>query len=314
MGKDDCGVCGKKVEDGVCCERCEVWSHQTCVGLSRTPPKVLENTLLIFLCTMCLDTSREEWKNSKGNKKERMEGRMENKAAQTECLQQEAKEVEPEVVEIGVRDAVGGKDGCKCVGQGKGKAQMMKKAVKRVPPIQVVGDSMMKNVKSQLGCKAEGSGVESLSGARIGEVKRKVEEKAGEIKDGLLIIQGGGNNLENIGTEDTVKEVVEAVKAMEGKKVSVAVVGVMRRPREGERYERIRQRTNARLQEELVQIKIEWMKERKGNVSFIDLDGVLREGMDFNGDGVHLNQTGLDRMGRRLREWRNARSIQCVDV
>lgn len=42
--------------------------------------------------------------------------------------------------------------------------------------------------------KAEGSGVESPSGTRIGEVRRKVKnETAGELKDGLLLIQGGGN-------------------------------------------------------------------------------------------------------------------------
>lgn len=49
--------------------------------------------------------------------------------------------------------------------------------------------------------KAEGSGVESPSGARIGEVKRKVKnETADELMDGLLLIQGGGNTLENVGT------------------------------------------------------------------------------------------------------------------
>ena len=47
-----------------------------------------------------------------------------------------------------------------------------------------------------------------------------------------------------------MKEVVKTVKALEGKKMSVAVVGVMRRPREGERYERLRKAMNVRVQEE----------------------------------------------------------------
>lgn len=61
-------------------------------------------------------------------------------------------------------------------------------------------------------------------------------------EDGILVIQGGGNDLERISTEETVKEVVAAVKAAEGKQVSVAVVGVSRRPR-GDRYEKIRRTT-----------------------------------------------------------------------
>lgn len=87
-----------------------------------------------------------------------------------------------------------------------------------------------------------------------------------------------------------IREVVEAV---EGE--NVAVTGVMRLPSEGERYEKIRQRANARLQEELLLLNVEWMNNRKGNVSFINLDGMLRP----------------DKMGRKLRDWRNARSVQC---
>ena len=130
----------------------------------------------------------------------------------------------------------------------------------------------------------------------------------------MLVIQGGGNDLERIGTEETVKEMVAAVKAAEGKQVSVAVVGVIRRPREDDRYERIRRATNMKMQEEVLKLKIEWMKEKKGNVSFIDLDGILREDRDFSPDGVHLNDAGNERMGRRLREWVKVRSLRYVDV
>lgn len=322
MGKDDCGVCGKDVNDnGLCCERCEEWSHLTCVNI-KTASRILEHSLIVFLCTVCLDTSRTEWKRKKEDKEVQTEANVVEKAAQTSSVQAApASEpaapkitVESREVEVQVEDVGGGRDGCGRCEKQKDRPQV-RKAIKSMPPIRVVGDSMMKNVKSQLGCKAEGSGVESLSGARIGEVRRRVEEKAGEFKEGsLLIIQGGGNDLENVGTEDTVREVVEAVKAVEGKNVRVAVVGVMRRPREGERYERVRQRTNIRLQEALLQLKVEWLRGKKGNVSFVDLDGVLREGLDFTVDGVHLNQSGHERMGRRLREWRNARSVQCVNA
>ena len=190
----------------------------------------------------------------------------------------------------------------------------VRKAVRRMPPIRVIGDSMVKKVERQVGCSVEGSGVDSLSGAKIGEVRRKVEEVASDMKDGLLIIQGGGNDLESVGTEDTVREVVEAVRAVEGKGMSVAVVGIMRRPREGERYERLRRRTNGRIQEEVLKLKVEWLKSKKGNVSFLDLDDELREGRDFAVDGVHLNDSGNYRMGRKFREWMAARSLECVSV
>ena len=93
----------------------------------------------------------------------------------------------------------------------------------------------------------------------------------------------------------------------------MAVVGVMRRPREGDRYERLRRRTNARLQEEVLKLKMDWLKNKKGNVSFIDLDATLREGKDFALDGVHLNEGGNERMCRQLREWMRARSLVCMD-
>ena len=86
----------------------------------------------------------------------------------------------------------------------------------------------------------------------------------------------------------------------------------MRRPKEGHRYERLRRRTNAKLQEEGLKLKVDWLKNKKGNVSFIDLDATLREGMDFAPDGVHLNESGNERMCRRLRQWMRARSPVCM--
>ena len=51
----------------------------------------------------------------------------------------------------------------------------------------------------------------------------------------------------------------------------MAVVGVMRRPREGDQYERLRGRRNAKIQEEMLKLKVDWLKNKKGNVSFTDL-------------------------------------------
>lgn len=52
-----------------------------------------------------------------------------------------------------------------------------------------------------------------------------------------------------------------------------------------------------------MRLKSEWLK-KKRNVLFLDLGGVLREGMVFSVDGVHLNKLGCKRMG----------SYFCVDV
>ena len=139
-------------------------------------------------------------------------------------------------------------------------------------------------------------------------------EESASMRDGMLVIQGGGNGLEYARPENTVKDVIDAVKAVEGRNMSVAVVGVMRRPREGHQYEWIRKTTNRKLQEELIKLKIEWLREKKGNISFLDLDGVLDEDRFFARDGVHLNDAGNERFGRRLCEWVRARSLRRLDA
>ncbi|MPC23089.1 hypothetical protein E2C01_016127 [Portunus trituberculatus] len=68
-----------------------------------------------------------------------------------------------------------------------------------------------------------------MQGAMIRDIK-KVLEEVKEVEDrSLLVIQGGDNNLEANGTKETVKEMVEVVKAAEGK-MTVAVVGVLQCP------------------------------------------------------------------------------------
>ena len=107
---------------------------------------------------------------------------------------------------------------------------------------------------------------------------------------------------------------MEAVRTAEKKKVSVAVVGVLRRPREDVTYERLRRATNQRIFEEVTRMKVKWMKEKSGNVSFLDLDRTLDDDRLYARDGVHLNAAGNARLGRRIREWVKARSVCCVDV
>ena len=105
---------------------------------------------------------------------------------------------------------------------------------------------------------------------------------------------------------------MEAVKAAEEKKISVAVVGVLRRPR-GAQYEKMRKETNQRLCKELIKMKIEWLAQKKGNISFLDMDRNLDQDKFFGRDGVHLNHNGNEKLGRRLAEWMRARQVCCVD-
>ncbi|XP_063877012.1 uncharacterized protein LOC135109544 [Scylla paramamosain] len=152
-----------------------------------------------------------------------------------------------------------------------------------------------------------------MGGAKIQDVKRKVKEEVQEMEErSLLVVQGGGNNLVEAGAEDTVKAVIEAVRAAE-EKMCLAVVGVLRRPREGVQYEKVRREMNRKICMELMKVKMEWMAGKKGNVSFLDMDGILDQDKFFGRDGVHLNHNGNERLGRRLAEWMRARQVCCVD-
>ena len=134
-------------------------------------------------------------------------------------------------------------------------------------------------------------------------------ERAKEIRDGMLIIQGGGINLIECGVENTVKELMASLKAVEGKNIHAAVVGVIRRPREGIEYERIRQKVNKRICEEVVKMKLQCLTYKNGNLSYIDPDSTVGEGRFFSRDGVHLNAFGKKKLGGRLYEWVKARSV-----
>ncbi|KAG0724644.1 hypothetical protein GWK47_040155 [Chionoecetes opilio] len=133
----------------------------------------------------------------------------------------------------------------------------------------------------------------SLSGKGMEDVVKEVREQVKGVQEGMVIMQGGGNSLRRLGPEQTVGKVMECLKDIkkDRKKVRVAVVGVMRRPRENAGYEEIRCDTNKRLQEEVVRIKAECSKDPGDyGVSFIDLDGALPQ--EVFGEKVHLNWEG----------------------
>lgn len=51
--------------------------------------------------------------------------------------------------------------------------------------------------------------------------------------------------------------------------MSVAIVGVIKRPRDDPHYEELRKRTNRKIHEELTKVKLESMREKKSDVYLV---------------------------------------------
>ena len=171
-------------------------------------------------------------------------------------------------------------------------------------PIVCVGDSMVKNANRHMAMRGEDSHLVSLSGKGIEDIAQVARERMRGLEEGMLILQGGGNGLRQLGPEQTVRKVMECVREVKKeRKVRVAVVGVLGRPRETRGYEELRRETNRLLQEEVVKMKIECSR-REGDfgVSFLDLDGALPP-VVYGRDGVHLSREGEKKMCKRFLEW-----------
>ena len=76
----------------------------------------------------------------------------------------------------------------------------------------------------------------------------------------------------------------------------------------------MRRKINQCICKELLKIKMEWLTEKKGNVSFLDMDRILDQDKAFGRDGVHLNHDGNQMLGRQLTEWMRTRQVCCVEV
>ena len=304
-----------KHKTAVCCVDCKRWVHAACGGIPVTVQNrpLLKHKNLPFLCDECMEVSLIFWANRRNKPAST------NTSTQTdpdpECRSKETQTIcAPELTEIKEVSLLREDKGTQSdeTPSQRPKPKVVK-AVKKQVPLRIIGDSMVKNVHKHVRCTMKGSGITSLRGAKVEKIKEEVMKSPKDQSDGeLLIIQGGGNDLERKGTEDTVRELVDAVKSAGKKNTSIAVVGIMKRPREGDSYEATRKKTNERLSEELRNLKIEWMRGKKGSVSYIDLDGELTTDQDYQGDGVHLNDRGNERMARRLLEWVRARSLQLV--
>ena len=179
-------------------------------------------------------------------------------------------------------------------------------------PIVCVGDSMVKNAWRHMAMRGEKSKLVSLSGKGVGDIVQAARENMRGLEEGMLILQGGGNGLRHLGPEQTVQRLMECVREVKReKKVRVAVVGVMGRPRETWGYEELRRETNKLLQQEVLKLKIE-CSEREGDygVSYLDMDGVLPPRV-YARDGVHLDREGDRVMCRGFLEWVTATERLC---
>ena len=173
------------------------------------------------------------------------------------------------------------------------------------PAINIIGDSMVRNLTKTVKCNNEGSGCISLRGAGVKHVLSKACETAVTMReDGLLVLAGGGNSLRALGSEETAHAITASVKKVkeERKDITIAVVGVLPRPRENQRYEEMRVTANRLIQADLCLLKAQAFKRKEGDLSFLNMDSALTPNM-FAQDGVHLNAEGDSRFDKRVLSW-----------
>lgn len=181
------------------------------------------------------------------------------------------------------------------------KVNRKRKAMKRNKiPITLVGDSMIRHVRHIVRCEGEGSACLSMAGAGIKQVMDKAIKKAEEMDEGVLVIEGGGNSLGWLDDRETAKVIIDGVQTISGRnrKLRVAVVGILPRPRESNVYEGLRLEANRKVQEEIFQMNGRHLRGKDGGrVSYLDLDPILQD-WQYANDGVHLNREGVNVLGK----------------
>ena len=152
-----------------------------------------------------------------------------------------------------------------------------RKTRRKLTPRVIIGDSMVRHVRRHVKLDADGSKHLSMSGRPLKEILNEVKQQAAHIEEGVLIVQGGGNDLMARSAEDTAKLIVDTMRQVKaGKKdLRVGFVGVLRRPRESLAYELRRRWVNKRVGEELGNLKADLAKIKDVGVSFLDLDEQL---------------------------------------
>lgn len=143
-----------------------------------------------------------------------------------------------------------------------------------------------------------------MRGARMRQIGERAKRVTEDMNEGLVIVQGGGNGLLQVGVDETVKQMKECVEVVKKKRVRVAIVGIIHRPSETDEYERARMEVNRRVCEGVLKMKMRDLKNDREirSCSFLSMDHVINLNM-FRQDGVHLNEDGTQAMSRRMCEW-----------
>ena len=171
--------------------------------------------------------------------------------------------------------------------------------------INIIGDSMIRQITRIIKCSEPNSGCVSKGGAGIKEIMTNATEINRKVcGDGYMILQGGGNSLKWLGVEETAKSILEGVDTIqnENKRLNIAVCSILPRPKENESYERMRRETNKRIQQGLCIRKAIATRAKEEAASFLDMDSLLRPDM-YREDGVHLNAEGNEQIGKKALAW-----------
>ena len=162
----------------------------------------------------------------------------------------------------------------------------------------IFGDSILKGVGREIHFLSAGYYRimdRTEGGSRIGRIRDVVEEHLREMQpEDLVVVQGGGNGLLEVGENRTLailKDIVRLVRKKVGNRVLVMCVPPRRR--EGEEYDRKRVKLN---------------KECVINLEKWRCDGLqLYEGANWKAagarDGVHLSEVGKVWTGWNVVEW-----------
>ena len=106
----------------------------------------------------------------------------------------------------------------------------------------------------------------------------------------------------------TVKSIMNGVQDVKkkNKRIRVAIMSVLPRPKEDEEYEQVRTEVNRKLHECVINESMKSFQDREdGGISFLDLDPTLLsvKGNQFCSDCVHLNEEGERAVSARVIKW-----------
>ncbi|XP_063868270.1 uncharacterized protein LOC135104668 [Scylla paramamosain] len=161
---------------------------------------MLNHKNIMFFCDECLEVAKEKLETRKED--------MVAKEVQAMAVVTSIKDRQTEDIKDEETQAMNPRQDLKDKGiqaeekdQRQRRGPTMKRMIQRMSLTCIVGDSMVRNAGSHLKTKMTGSSQECLRGAKIHEIRKTVTKKTQKFKNGLLLNQGSGNDLERIRAE-----------------------------------------------------------------------------------------------------------------